>query len=142
MFNWTNLWHTRFYIEVMSLKGASWQSSLSNLRSLLRKVNHAPRENLLQIPGLGRSKVDKILEKRGSCGEGRMSVGDLVAVPGLGVGLLAKLSGGGDPLIPTLLKYIVYYQEVLQLSRVKVCLVDSSVDLRMSLEKMWIRERI
>lgn len=94
---------------------------LRKVRGLLAKLNRAPREELLRIPGLGHQKVDSILRQRSSCGEDGMGISDLVAIPGLGTRLLAQISGErGDSFVPTVLKYAVYYEEMMELSRPKV----------------------
>ncbi len=107
------------------VRGTQLQNSLRKLQGLLTKFNHAPRAELLQLPGLGGYKVDKILEERSRVGTvgGRLGLSDLVAVSGLGARLLARMSGGGlevDPTILDLIKYTVYYQEIMRAAKTKV----------------------
>ena len=88
------------------------RKSLGGAKDVLHLINHGSREVLLDLPGLGPRKVDKILSLRQAClEEGRkIRVNDVVSEKnGVGPALLAKLAGEGDA--ATVIKYSAFYQQ-------------------------------
>ena len=74
------------------------------------------------MAGLGSPKVDKILRERERCrleGRERMGLLDVMGIRGIGGKVLTRIAGG-DPLIPTVLKYTVYYNDMVAASDNKV----------------------
>jgi len=85
------------------------KSAQRKLRNFLETLSREPRERLLQMAGLGAHRVDKVLQKREEMGRS-FGVQDVLGIPGMGPRLAANLVE--DPLLPTVVKYVLYYQEV------------------------------
>ena len=85
------------------------KESLLKLKKLLYSLSQESREGLLHISGLGARKVDKLLQERESRGD-TLGIGGLMKVPGIGVNLLARIVE--DPTAETVVKYALYYLEV------------------------------
>ena len=79
------------------------------LRDLLHTLSYEPRESLLQVAGLGASRVEKILQKCEEVGR-PLGVQDVLGIPRMGPGTVGSLVG--DPLLPAVVKYVLYYQKV------------------------------
>ena len=79
------------------------------LRDLLHTLSYEPRESLLQMAGLGASRVKKILQKCEEVGR-PLGVQDVLGIPRMGPGTVGSLVG--DPLLPAVVKYVLYYQKV------------------------------
>jgi len=79
------------------------------LRDLLHTLSYEPREGLLQMAGLGASRVEKILQKCEEVGR-PLGMQDVLGIPRMGPGTVGSLVG--DPLLPAVVKYVLYYQKV------------------------------
>ena len=79
------------------------------LRDLLHTLSYEPRQGLLQMAGLGASRVEKILQKCDEVGR-PLGVQDVLGIPRMGPGTVGSLVG--DPLLPAVVKYVLYYQKV------------------------------
>lgn len=88
------------------------ERSLAGVKDVLHLINHGSREVLLDLPGFGPRRVDKILSLRQTClEEGRkLRIKDVVSGKnGVGQALLAKLAGEGNA--ATVIKYSAFYQQ-------------------------------
>ena len=90
----------------------SLSAACSKLTVVLRRLNTSSREALLSIPGLGPTRVARILDlqKAAELSGRAFGVGELLAVPGISANLLARIAG--DPTAAILLKFAVYYRAV------------------------------
>ena len=85
--------------------------SVQRLKTLLYQLNHLPREDLLQIPGLGRIKAKRLLQAR----EKRKSGVSLCQLVGpevkLGTAFLTKAAGSDSD---DVVKYVRYYESLVE----------------------------
>ena len=88
----------------------SLSAACSKLIALLRSLNVSSSEALLSVPGLGPTRVARILglQKAAEARGRAFGVGELLAVPGISANLLAKIVG--DPRAAILLKFATYYR--------------------------------
>ena len=88
---------------------AEMRAAQRKLRDLLHTLSYEPRESLLQMAGLGASRVEKILQMCEKVGR-PLGVQDVLGIPRMGPGTVGSLVG--DPLLPAVVKYVLYYQKV------------------------------
>ena len=98
-----------------SYANMSLSVACSKLKVLLRNLNNgslSTPEALLSIPGLGRTRVARLLDlqKAADLRGKPIGVGDLLGVPGISSNLLAKIIE--DPTAVFLLKFAMYYRDV------------------------------
>ena len=83
------------------------EKSYLTLRDLVKVLRSSPKNSLLEMRGLGPSKVERLMEARNSAQEeGRpLRVADIVGLSRFGLGLLTS-----DPIATDLAKHIAYYE--------------------------------
>ena len=92
-----------------SMMWTGMRAAQRKLRDLLHTLSYEPRESLLQMAGLGASRVEKILQKCEEVGR-PLGVQDVLEIPRMGPGTVGSLVG--DSLLPAVVKYVLYYQKV------------------------------
>ena len=88
---------------------AEMRAAQRKLCDLLHTLSYESRESLLQMAGLGASRVEKILQMCEEVGR-PLGVQDVLGIPRMGPGTVGSLVG--DPLLPAVVKYVLYYQKV------------------------------
>ena len=95
--------------EATLARSFAMKSAQRKLRNLLDTLSCEPRERLLQMAGLGAHRVDKLVKKRDEVGRS-FGVQDVLRIPRMGPRVAANLVE--DPLLPTVVNYVLYYQEM------------------------------